>query len=217
MIHKSVRLYGNNQINENCCILENVIIGYPDAYVLAKIREQGLQIEEYKYQGVSVGEDALIRPNTAIYCDVCIGKNFRTGHNVLIREGTIIGDNVSIGSYSIMEGHISIGNNVNIQSNVYIATNSTVEDYVFIGPNAVLTNDRYPSARKGKDLKGPILRRGVSVGAAAIILPGVDIGRGSMIAAGAIVTKDVPEWKLVIGSPARIVDLPEELKVTNKI
>jgi acetyltransferase-like isoleucine patch superfamily enzyme len=217
MIHESVRLLGNNQLGKNCCILENVIVGYPDALTLAKLNDQGLKIGEYKYPGASIGESALLRPNTVIYCGVSAGKNFHTGHNVLIRESTIIGDNVSIGSYSIIEGHVSIGNNVNIQSNVYIATNSAIEDYVFIGPNAVLTNDKYPPLRKGGGLKGPILRTGVSVGAAALILPGVEIGEGSMIAAGAIVTKNVPGWKLVIGSPAKMVDLPEELKVINKI
>ena len=81
----------------------------------------------------------------------------------------------------------------------------------------MLTNDKYPPSRKGVDLRGPILRKGVSVGANTVILPGVEIGEGSMIAAGAVVTKDVLEWKLAIGCPAEVTDLPEDLRVWNTI
>ena len=80
----------------------------------------------------------------------------------------------------------------------------------------VLTNDKYPPMRKGAEMKGPTLRHGVSVGANATILPGVEIGEGSMVAAGAVVTRDVPSWKLAIGSPARIVDLPDDLEISKE-
>ena len=217
MIHRTALLYGNNILGKNCQILENVIIGYPDSSLLNKIMEHELKVEEYQFDGVIIGENALIRTGTIIYCSVRIGKNFKTGHHVLIREDTIIGNNVSIGTNSIIEGKTSIGNNVNIQSNVFIPINTTIEDFVFIAPNVVLTNDKYPPFRKGNTLRGATLKRGVSVGANAIILPGVEIGEGSMISAGAIVTRDVPNWKLAIGCPAKIIDLPEELKVLNKI
>lgn len=217
VIHQTVRLYGENVIDESCWILENVIIGYPDASTLAKIMERKIDIENYKFSGAIIAENGLIRSNTVIYCNVRIGGNFRTGHNVLIRENTTIGDNVLIGSNTIIEGHASIGSNISIQSNVYIPINSVIEDFVFIGPNAVLTNDKYPPLRKGKLTKGPILRKGVSVGANSIILPGLEIGEGSMVAAGAVVTKNVPSWKLAIGTPAKVIDLPDELKVLNKI
>lgn len=217
MSHETARFYGSNTVGENCHILENVIIGYPDSSILNKIEEQKLKIEDYEFQGAVIGENALVRAGTIIYCQVRIGRNFQTGHNVLIRENTLIGDNVSVGTNSVIEGNTSIGNNVNIQSNVFIPINTTVEDFVFIGPNAVLTNDKYPPFRKGSELKGPVLKRGVSVGAGAVILPGVVIGEGSMISAGAIVTKDVPSWKLATGCPAKVIDLPEELRVLNKI
>ena len=83
-------------------------------------------------------------------------------------------------------------------------------------PNVVLTNDKYP-IRKDLTLKGPVIRKGASIGAGVIILPGVEIGEGSMIAAGALVTTNVPQWKLAVGSPAKVIDLPRELKVLNKI
>ncbi len=217
MIHKTALLYGKNTLGDNCQILENVIIGYPDSLLLNEIKVRDINIATFQYNGAVIGKDALIRSGTIIYCNVRIGKNFKTGHHVLIREDTVIGDNVSIGTNSIIEGKTSIGNNVNIQSNVFIPINTTIEDFVFIAPNVVLTNDKYPPFRKGNTLRGATLRRGVSVGANAIILPDVEIGEGSMVAAGAIVTKDVGDWKLAIGCPAKIIDLPTGLMVLNKI
>jgi acetyltransferase-like isoleucine patch superfamily enzyme len=164
-----------------------------------------------------IGENGIIRSGTIIYCDVIIGENFRTGHNVLIREKTKIGDNVLVGSSSIIEGNCEIGSNVSLQSMVYIPTNTIIEDFVFIGPNAVLTNDKYPIRTEERELRGPKLRKGCSIGASATILPGVEVGEGAIVAAGAVVTRDVPAWHLAIGSPARFKELPKRLKELNRI
>lgn len=215
-IHSSVRLYGKNRIGSDSQVMENVILGYPDRQLLIEIQARNAEIESSQHQGADIGEQALIRSGTVVYCRVRIGRNFQSGHNVLIREHTRIGDNVLIGTNAILEGNITIGSNVNIQSNVYIPTNSVIEDFVFIGPNVVLTNDKYP-LRKDSKLKGPVIRKGASLGANATILPGVEVGEGAMVAAGALVTKDIPPWTLAIGFPARVIDLPEELKVLNRI
>ena len=145
-----------------------------------------------------------------------IGNNFITGHNVVIREKTRIGDNVLLGTNTIVEGNTVIGNNVSIQSNVYIPINTVIEDFVFIGPNAVFTNDKYP-LRKDYRLKGPVIRKGATIGANSTLLPSVEVGEGAFVAAGSVVTKDVPPWKLAIGCPAKIRDLPDELKVLNRV
>jgi len=216
VIHKSAIIYGKTIIGENSYILENVILGYPDRQILKAAYSKNIKIEDYQYQGTQIGQNALIRANTVIYCKVSIGDDFQTGHNVLIRENTIIGNHVSVGTNTVIEGDTRVGNNVNIQSNVFIPKNTIIEDFVFIAPNAVLTNDKYP-IRKHLTLKGPVIRKGASIGANAIILPGIEVGVGSMIAAGAVVTTNIPQWKLAIGSPARIVELSEELKVFNKI
>jgi acetyltransferase-like isoleucine patch superfamily enzyme len=163
-----------------------------------------------------VGDNAVIRSHSVIYRNVVIGNNLRTGHGVLIREGTRIGDDVLIGTGTVIDGHTSIGSHVSIQSRAYIPTNTVIEDYVFIGPCAVLTNDKYP-VRKDYELRGPTLSKGASIGANAVILPGVKIGEGAMVAAGACVTRDVPDWKLAIGFPAEVRDLPDDLKVMNAI
>lgn len=216
VIHRSSKLYGCCSIGAGSLVMENVIIGYPSGRLLKEITAKGLIPEEYDYKGAEIGENAVIRSNSTIYCDVVIGDDFRTGHNILIRENTRIGNKVLIGTNVVVDGAGAIGNNVSIQSNAYIPTNTIIEDNVFIGPCAVLTNDKYP-IRKKYELKGPVLRKGVSIGANSTILPGIEIGEGAMIAAGALVTKDVPPWKLAIGAPAKIVDLPDDLQTINRI
>ena len=163
-----------------------------------------------------IGDNAIIRSNTVIYRGVEIGDDFETGHNVVIREGTKIGNNVLVGTNTVIEGNTIIGNNVRIQSCAFIPINTRIEDDVFIGPNAVLTNDKYP-LRMEEPLEGPRIRRGASVGANAVILPGVEIGEGAFVAAGAVVTKDVPAWTLAVGSPAKFLPLKEHLNVLNRI
>ncbi|HID27074.1 MAG TPA: N-acetyltransferase [Methanosarcinales archaeon] len=193
MIHKSARLYGKNKIGKNCIIMEDVIIGYPIGSLLNQSESK-----EMDYIGASLGD------------------NLRTGHNILIRENTKIGNNVLIGTNVVIEGYTNIGNKVSIQSNVFIPINTIIEDNVFVGPCAVLTNDKYPIRIK-KELKGPRLGKGASIGANSTILPNVVIGEGAIVAAGAVVTKDVPPWKLALGVPAKIKEIPKELKVENKI
>jgi Acetyltransferase (isoleucine patch superfamily) len=163
-----------------------------------------------------IGKNSVIRSNTVIYDDVKIGTDFKTGHNVLIREKTTIGNNVLIGTNAVVEGNCKIGSNVSIQSNVYIPTDSLVEDYVFIGPCACFTNDRYP-IRADYKLKGPVIREGASIGANSTFLSGIEVGEGAMVAAGAIVTRDVPPLYLAIGAPARLRPLPPQFNVLNKI
>ena len=162
-----------------------------------------------------IGKNHTIRSNSIIYNDVVIGDNFRTGHNVVIRENTNIGDDVLIGTNTVIEGDVIIGNDVSIQSNVYIPTNSVIEDNVFIGPCACFTNDKYP-VRINYELQGPKVRRGASIGGNTTFLSNVEIGEGSIVAAGAIVIHSVPPFYLAIGTPARIKPLPDHLKVPNK-
>ena len=215
-IHSSAKIYGSSIVGDNSVILENVIIGYPEHSILTEILQSGKSIEDSDFTGCEIGSGSFIRPNTTIFSNVRTGSNFRTGHNCMIRENTNIGDNVLIGTNVIIDGNVTIGNNVSIQGNVYIPTHVTIEDNVFIGPCAVLANDKYP-IRKEYNPEGPILRKGASIGANATILPGIEIGEGAFVAGGALVTKDVPPWQLAIGSPAKIQELPEEMRSLNDI
>jgi len=165
----------------------------------------------------TIGGNALIRDNVIIYADVEIGDDFKTGHFVTIRENTRIGNRVVIGTNTVIDGNVVIGDFVKIESNVYIPTHTIVGNYVFIGPGAVFTNDKYPQRLRDQyEPKGPILEDSVSIGANATLLPGVRIGEGSIVAAGSVVTKDIPAWSLAKGIPAVITSLPPKLKERNK-
>ncbi len=192
--------YGINTIGEGAQIFEPVTLGFPSRDNIGKTG----------FTGTLIGKNATIRSGTIIYCDVIIGDSFQSGHNVMIREKTRIGNRVAIGTATVIEGNTHIGNDVSLQSMVYIPTDTVIDDNVFIGPNTVLTNDRYPPTRIG-GLKGPQIRSGAAIGANATLLPGVCIGRGALVAAGAIVTRDVPAHKLAIGAPAKITDLPSKM------
>ncbi len=192
--------YGENSFGKNLQIFDSVILGFPSRDHLGR----------QKFPGVTIGDDAVLRSGSIIYSEVTIGNKFQCGHNVLIREKTVIGNNTSIGTASVIEGYSRIGSNVRIQSMVFVPTNTEIGDGVFIGPAAVLTNDRYPPTGK-PELKGPILEEGSVVGARAVILPIVRIGKGAAVAAGAVVTRDVPAGKMAIGTPAKIRDMPKEM------
>lgn len=193
--------YGTNKIGKDCQIFEPVTLGFPS-------REN---IGKEDYPGVVIGDRAVLRSGAILYCDVVIGNSFQCGHNILVREHTTIGNNTAIGTASVVEGYSRIGNDVSIQSMVFVPTKTEIRDRVFIGPNVVLTNDRYPPTGK-PELIGPVLEEGAVIGAKAVILPGIRIGRGSAVAAGAVVTRDVPPGTLAIGAPARIRELPEQMR-----
>jgi acetyltransferase-like isoleucine patch superfamily enzyme len=209
-----------NPLGSNDNKLKNLFLGEePDQTVKTSKTSENVTIGvSYKFRSRPplIGKKANLRSNTVIYNDVEIGDYFKTGHGVLIREKTKIGDNVLIGTNTVVEGHCDIGSNISIQSNVYIPQNSSIEDYVFIGPCACFTNDRYP-LRNDYPLKGPVIKKGASVGANSTFLSGIEVGERAMVAAGAIVTRDVPPDYLAIGAPARIKPLPQHFKTLNKL
>ena len=188
------RIYPNVHLASGAQVGEYVIIGVPP-----RGKEPG-ELETH------VGSNAVIRSHTVIYAGNVIGANFQTGHGVMIRELNEIGDNVSVGTHSVVEHHVRIGNNVRIHSSAFIPEYSLLEDEAWVGPNVVFTNALYPLSPDAKrNLKGPHLLPGAKIGANATLLPGVIIGRNSLVGAGAVVVQDVPDGKVVVGNPARII------------
>lgn len=161
-----------------------------------------------------IGDGATIRSGSVIYPDVVVGDGLQTGHHVVVREQTVIGDDVVVGTKTVLDGRCDVGDGASLQTGVYVPPYSDVGDRVFLGPNAVLTNDPYP-LREDCDLVGPTLENDVSVGANATILPGVTVGERSFVAAGSVVTEDVPPETLAIGVPAEHRELPTELDASN--
>ena len=145
--------------------------------------------------------------------DAKIGKSTKVWHFSQIREGALIGQNCVIGKNVYIDKDVKIGSNVKIQNNSSIYHGSTIEDGVFIGPHVCLTNDKNPRAIKedgslkndGDWEEGKILiKNGASIGAGSIILPNVTIGQFALIGAGSVVTKNVPDYGLVYGNPAKL-------------
>lgn len=135
-----------------------------------------------------------------------IGDNTRIWQFVVILQGARIGSDCNICSHCLIENDVVIGDRVTVKSGVQLWDGLRVEDEVFIGPNAAFANDRWPRSKQYPEtfLK-TVLRRGASIGANATILPGITVGERAMIGAGAVVTRSVPAYAIVIGNPARVI------------
>ena len=130
-----------------------------------------------------------------------LGKNVRVWNFAYVGAKTIVGDNVKIGSLAHIDYDVRIGSGTKIEGLVYIPPLSRIGKNVFIGPAAVLTNDPYPPSRK---MIGVTIEDDAVIGARAVIRAGVRVGRRAVVAMGAVVTKDVPPGKVVMGVPARV-------------
>ena len=118
----------------------------------------------------------------------------------------MIGSECNICDNVFIENDVKVGDRVTIKCGVQLWDAITLEDDVFIGPNVTFTNDPFPRSRHYPESFTPtVVRRGASIGGNATILPGITIGEGAMVGAGAVVTKDVPAKAVVIGNPAKIV------------
>ena len=141
--------------------------------------------------------------------DVTIGESTKIWHFSHIQSGSIIGKNCSIGQNVNIGNNVQIGNNVKIQNNVSVYEGVVLEDFVFCGPSMVFTNIKIPRSefpQRGSEfyLK-TIVKKSASIGANATIVCGVTIGEYALIGSGAVVTKDVPPYSLVVGNPAKII------------
>lgn len=197
------RLQGPIELGNDVFIGEVVSIGFPTQSQIIRYQTGEIETPHLTSKPIAIGDNCIIRTGTVVYPNVRLGNHVRTGHNAVIREEVTIGNHSLIGSGVIIDGKTSVGSNVSIQSRAYIPWNTTIEDHVFLGPNCILTNDKY-AMRTPYELKGPTIRRGVSVGAGAIIMPSLEIGEEAVIGAGAVVTRDVPPRTIVFGVPAAV-------------
>ncbi|MFA0581961.1 WxcM-like domain-containing protein [Vibrio breoganii] len=134
-----------------------------------------------------------------------IGDNTTIWQYVVILSNVTIGSNTNICSHCFIENDVSIGSNVTIKSGVQVWSGITIEDGVFIGPNVTFTNDKQPRSKQYPEVfLKTVVKKGASIGANATILPGITINENAMIAAGSVVTRNVPPNAVVMGNPAKI-------------
>ncbi|MCX6135482.1 MAG: acyltransferase [Ignavibacteriales bacterium] len=151
---------------------------------------------------------AYFKHETAVVDEPCvIGEGTKIWHFCHIQKGVKIGEHCVFGQNCNVANDVVIGSNVKVQNNVSIYTGTTIEDDVFLGPSCVLTNVSNPRSQINRHslYEGTTLRRGCTVGANATVVCGVTLGRYSFIAAGAVVTKAVPDYGLVVGVPGRLI------------
>jgi acetyltransferase-like isoleucine patch superfamily enzyme len=162
----------------------------------------------------------MIHPTAEVSKDAKIGKNTKVWHQAQIRENAVIGDNCIISKNVYICAGVKIGSNVKIQNNVSVYQGVTIEDGVFVGPHVCFTNDLFPrainpdgtlktstNAAEGAGdwhVSDTLVKYGASIGANSTIVCGVKIGKFALIGAGSVVTKDVPDYGLVFGNPARL-------------
>ncbi len=157
-------------------------------------------------------EGVTICSHAVVFAGTRIGARTIVGDQAYVRERTTIGPDSVLGRASGVDNDVSIGARVRIQSQVYVTAYSVVEDDVFVGPCAMTTNDdTMARLAPGTPMRGATLRRACRIGGGAVLLPGVEVGEEAFVAAGAVVTSDVPTRKVVMGVPARVVkDVPDE-------
>ncbi len=206
-IHPSAIVYPGTVLGDGVKVLENAVVGkQPSLSPRSTAKRDPLP-------PTVIGDGTIVSTGAIVFAGSAIGARVILGDQSCVRERVTIGDDVVIGRGSLVENDTTIGALTKIQAEAYITAYSTLEDNVFIAPCVVTTNDNFMGRTdKRHDLiKGPTIRRGARVGGGAILCPGVEIGEEAFVGAGAVVTKDVPPRKVVVGSPARVLrDVPDE-------
>lgn len=164
-----------------------------------------------------IGAHGILRSGTLIYGDVTLGDYFQSGHYTVIRAKVHAGNYCTVSNHSTLEGIVRLGDGVRIMSHVYVPSRTWFGNHVFVGPGVTFLNDRTPGrwGDKAHEPRGAIIEDDVVIGGGCTIMPGVRIGAGSFIAAGTLVTKDIPSGKLAKGRPARVEALPAALDRQN--
>ena len=187
-------IYSNVEIGDNSFIGPNCILGEPSVGYYCNDGD-------YNNPPLIIGENSIIRSHSVLYAGSTIGQSLQTGHHVTIRERTQMGKNCSVGTYGDIQGEVQIGDYCRFHSNVHIGQYSVIKNYVLIFPNTVLTNDPHPPS--DTCTKGPTLEDYCIISAGATLMPGVTIGKDSIVGANSLVAKDVEPEKVVMGVPAR--------------
>jgi acetyltransferase-like isoleucine patch superfamily enzyme len=186
-------------IGEGCVIEDGVVLGKRPR--LARGSSAAGDVGD-----LTIGARVTVCSGAVVFAGARIEDEAILGDQCFVRERSTVGAGSVIGRGSVVDNDVSVGARVKVQTSVYLTAFTTVEDDVFVGPCAMTTNDD-TMARHGDEyaLRGATLRRACRVGGGAVLTPGVEIGEEAFVAAGAVVTRDVPPRGVAMGVPARVV------------
>ncbi len=193
VVHAAARI-GNGVI-----VQDNVVLGKPPS--LAPTSSTKGEVGE-----LVIAAGARVCAGAVVFAGARIGEGTIVGDQAYVRERASVGERSVIGRGTAVDNDVAIGARVRVQTMVYLTAFSVVEDDVFVGPCAMTTNDDTMS-RHGPEyaLRGATLRRACRIGGGAVLVPGVEVGEEAFVAAGAVVTNDVPARTISMGVPARVV------------
>lgn len=208
IIHDYVVIYPEVVIEEDVEIFDHSVVGK-----LPKAAGSTKRKVDSQYKKTVIGKGSILSVGCVVYSGTSIGENSLLGDGASLREDCNVGDNCIIARNVSVNYNTRIGNNTKIMDNSHITGNAVIEENVFISVLVATTNDN--SMGKGgayeeEREKGPYIKKGATIGAAANILPGIIIGEDAVVGAGSVVTKNVPDRKVVMGVPAKIVRDVEE-------
>ena len=192
-------------IGDGCIVEDHVVLG-------KRPRLAGRSSARGDVGRLEIAERVTVCAGAIVFAGATVAEGAILGDQSYLRERSTVGPGSVVGRGSVVDNDVTIGARVRIQTNVYITAFSVVEDDVFVGPCAMTTNDD-TMARHGPDyaLRGATLRRACRVGGGTVLTPGVEVGEEAFVAAGAVVTRDVPARAVVMGVPARVVrEVPDE-------
>lgn len=202
IIHDYVVIYPGTVVKKGTEIFEHCVLGKLPTSPGVTSRKL-----KSKYSDLVVGENCVLCPGVVLYTGTIIGHNNLFGDFCSVREECSIGNYCLISRNVSVNYHTTIGNNTKILDNTHITGNMKIGNHVFISALVVTTNDNTMGREEYDEahVQGATIKDDVTIGAAANILPGVIIGKNAIVGASALVTKDVPDNKVVMGIPARII------------